>query len=79
MMGHKICFYGEIWLIIPKLSLLLPLIWSTAFSILKEYMVSNSIVKWLFHIQFIKQAISEFHTISCEMTTNVKLCVSDDP
>ena len=22
MMGHKICFYGEIWLIIPKLSLL---------------------------------------------------------
>ena len=29
MMGHKICFYGEIWLIIPKLSLLLLLIWST--------------------------------------------------
>ena len=22
MMGRKICFYGEIWLIIPKLSLL---------------------------------------------------------
>ena len=22
MMGHKICFYGEIWLIIPKLSML---------------------------------------------------------
>ena len=30
MMGHKICFYGEILLIIPKLSLLSPLIWSTA-------------------------------------------------
>ena len=30
MMGHKICFYGEMWLIIPKLSLLLLLIWSTA-------------------------------------------------
>ena len=28
MMGHKICFYGEIWTIIPKLSLLLH-IWST--------------------------------------------------
>ena len=22
MIGHKICFYGEIWLIIPKLSVL---------------------------------------------------------
>ena len=29
MMGHKIWFYGEIWLIIPKLSLLPLLIWST--------------------------------------------------
>ena len=28
MMGHKICFYEEIWIIIPKLSLLLLLIWS---------------------------------------------------
>ena len=27
MMGHKICLYGEIWLIIPKLSLLPFLIW----------------------------------------------------
>ena len=27
-MGHKKCFYREIWLIIPKLSLL-PLTWST--------------------------------------------------
>ena len=30
MVGHKICFYGEIWLIIPKLFLLPFLIWSTA-------------------------------------------------
>ena len=30
MMGHKICVNGEIWIIIPKLSLLLLLIWSTA-------------------------------------------------
>ena len=29
MMGHKICFYGEIWLIISELSLLPLLIWST--------------------------------------------------
>ena len=30
MMGHKICFYVEIWLITPRLSLLHRLIWSTA-------------------------------------------------
>ena len=29
-MGHKKCLLGEIWLIIPKLSLLPLLIWSTA-------------------------------------------------
>ena len=29
MMGHKICFYGEIYTTIPKLSLLSRLIWST--------------------------------------------------
>ena len=29
MMGHKICFYVEIWLIISKLSLLPLHIWST--------------------------------------------------
>ena len=29
MMGHKICFHGVKWLIIPKLSLLPFLIWST--------------------------------------------------
>ena len=32
MMGHKICFHGEIWLIIPKLSLLSLLIWSTVYA-----------------------------------------------
>ena len=31
MMGHKNVFYGEIWLLIPKLSLLPLLIWSTEF------------------------------------------------
>ena len=29
MVGHIIIFYGEIWLIIPKISLLPLLIWST--------------------------------------------------
>ena len=29
MMGHKICFNGKIWKIIPKLSPLSLLIWST--------------------------------------------------
>ena len=33
IMGHKICFYGEIRLIIPKFSLLPLLIWSTDDSI----------------------------------------------
>ena len=28
MMGHKICIFGKIWIIIPKLSLLSLLIWS---------------------------------------------------
>ena len=36
MMGHKICFYGEIWLIIPKLSLLPLLVWSSVMSVLPE-------------------------------------------
>ena len=30
MRGHKIYFYGEIWKIIPKLSLLPNLIWNSA-------------------------------------------------
>ena len=30
MIGHKICFYGEIQIINPKLSCLPLLIWSTA-------------------------------------------------
>ena len=33
MMCHKICFYEEIWLIIPKLSVLPLLIWSTDVSL----------------------------------------------
>ena len=34
MMGHNICFCRELWLIIPKLSLLPFLIWSTEGSVL---------------------------------------------
>ena len=33
MKGHKICFYGEIWKIIPKLFQKPLLIWITAWSI----------------------------------------------
>ena len=35
MMGHKMCFYGEIWIIISKLILLPLLIWITG--IVKGY------------------------------------------
>ena len=31
MMGHKICFVEEIWVIIPNLSLLLLFFWSTGY------------------------------------------------
>ena len=37
MMGHKIRFYGEIWLIILKLSLLPLLIWSTVQCLYTKY------------------------------------------
>ena len=40
-MGHKICFYGEIWLIIPKLSLLLLLIWTTVITNLQFIKISD--------------------------------------
>ena len=36
MMGYKICFNGEIWIIIPKLFLFPLLIWST------EILVQNN-------------------------------------
>ena len=41
MMGRKICFYGEIWLIIPKLSLLPIRTWSTVIVIVFKF--SNSV------------------------------------
>ena len=41
MMGHKICFYGEILLIIPKLSLLPLLMWSTAWCIVNHSWFQN--------------------------------------
>ena len=37
MMGDKICFYDEKWIIIPKLSLLLLLIWSTGAYCARSY------------------------------------------
>ena len=50
MMGHKICFYGEIWRIIPKLSLLPLLIWSTGKKIL-DFMISGSLFGHLILVQ----------------------------
>ena len=35
MMDHQICFYGEIWLIIPKISLLLR--WVTKYVLMEKY------------------------------------------
>ena len=42
MRGHKICFYGEIWLIIPELSLLPLLNWS----------IDMSVDFWMYSIPF---------------------------
>ena len=36
MMGHKICLYVEIWLIIPRLSLLPLLTWSIDYHLLES-------------------------------------------
>ena len=36
MMDHNMCFKGEIWKIIPKLFLLLLLIWSFGLALWKE-------------------------------------------
>ena len=46
MMGHKICFYGEIWLIISKLSRLPPLIWRTNASFFPESISLKTQAKW---------------------------------
>ena len=48
MMGHKICFYGKIWLIIPKLSLLPLLIWSTAYTF--QYYVAGHSSSFLHNV-----------------------------
>ena len=42
MMGQNICFKGVIWKIIPKLSLLSLLIWSTACTKISNKVVDNN-------------------------------------
>ena len=42
MMGHKICFYGEMWLIIPKLPLL-PLLSSPLRMYRKSYCITPGV------------------------------------
>ena len=46
MMGHNIGFEGVIWKMVPKLSLLPLLIWSTDYS--EEYMDGGLVVLWTF-------------------------------
>ena len=43
MMGHKICFNGQIWLIIAKLSLLPLLIWSSGIFMLQDLYAQKSV------------------------------------
>ena len=49
MMGHKICFYEEILIIIPKFSFLLLLIWSPD---LGESILSTRGFWWMFPVLF---------------------------
>ena len=60
MMGHKICFYGEMWLIIPELSLLLPLIWS---SVGPFHMLSCHNIGQLFTI---RRLLSDILSVVCK-------------
>ena len=47
MRGHKRCFYGEIWKIIPKLFLLPLLIWSTVHVLFFIYIFKSCYLKLL--------------------------------
>ena len=55
MMGHKICFHEEIWIIIRYLSLLLLLIWSTdvyGMNTTKVYNASKGLIGLHARIQY---------------------------
>ena len=58
MMGHKICCFGEIWLIIPKLSLFPPLFWST------DYYSQQQIAR----LQAFRGKVSSLILFGCKMT-----------
>ena len=47
MMGHKICFYGDIWPIIPILSVLLLRIWSTGWDFADSAEIIVLISQWV--------------------------------
>ena len=66
MMGHKICFEGEIWIIIPKLSLLPLLIWSTGvnFSHMVSEVFSHDMAR--IHFQSVETAATEKYSILVE-------------
>ena len=55
MVGHKLCFYGEIWLIIPQLSLLPLLIWSTGLK--KEFTTKEAMVFSCYYNLFQKNTL----------------------
>ena len=67
MMGHKICFYGMIWLIIPYLCLLL-LIWSTASEKEKNHIpdVRSSLIRVYAICQDIPVSVLEIFTVSLD-------------
>ena len=85
-MDHKICFYGEIiWFIIPKLSLLPLLIWSTGFvnissdskayetSECLENTVRNGIILISSSIQMLAlcKKVSLRLSITCELSSDI--------
>ena len=67
MMGHKICFYGDIWLIIPKLSLLPLLLWSS---------VSDAVVIKV--LQLLGLQLPGLPDLNCYPTTPDMFLLCDD-
>ena len=70
MLGHKICLYGEIWLISPRLSLLPLLISSTALD--SSFYVSLK-MKFVLACSFISDSQTPSENISCIVITYLLL------
>ena len=63
MMGHKICFYREMWLIIPKLSLLTLLIWSTGVAVFGTWHVFSPIIAYLGLVYLVNRGWTDFQVV----------------